>query len=59
MRTVKKWQEEFNVGRKYNLREDFVTAIQCKLFARYGGGSHMLQVSVVTTTAGFDKVQSE
>ena len=31
LRTVKKLQEEFNLGLEYDLRGDFVTAIQCKL----------------------------
>ena len=31
----RKWQEEFNVGLKYNLRGDFVTAIQCKLCKKW------------------------
>ena len=31
LRTVKKWQEKFNLGLEYDLRGVFVTAIQCKL----------------------------
>ena len=34
-KTVKKWQEEFNVGLKYTLRGDFVTAIRCKLCKKW------------------------
>lgn len=29
-KTAKKWQEEFKVGLKCDLRRDFVTAIQCR-----------------------------
>ena len=35
LRTVKKWQEEINVGLEYDLRGDFVTAIQCKFCKKW------------------------
>ena len=35
LKTVKKWQEEFNVGLEYDLRGDFVTAIRCKLCKKW------------------------
>ena len=35
LRTVKKWQEELKLGLEYDLRGDFVTAIQCKLCKKW------------------------
>ena len=35
LRTVKKWQEKFNLGLEYDLRGVFVTAIQCKLCKKW------------------------
>ena len=35
LRTVKKWQEKFNLGLEYDLRGDFVAAIQCKLCKKW------------------------
>ena len=35
LRTVKKWQEKFNLGLQYDLRGVFVTAIQCKLCKKW------------------------
>ena len=35
LRTVKKQQEEFNLGLEYDLRGDFVTAIQCNFCKKW------------------------
>ena len=54
-KTVKKWQEEFNVGLKYNLRGDLLQQYDVN-FAR--SESHILKVSMVTATLGFEKSES-
>ena len=53
LKTVKKWQEEFSFGFEWDLREDFATALQCNEVGR-----HMLEMSVVTMTLGFNKFEN-